>query len=127
MTNIKTSIRVLVVDCNVDAAEILGILLGAYGFETKVECGKAAALRAAELFRPHALLIDLGSNNMDTYEMAAAIRVNPKFHDVFLITISDSNSLKPILKNDHVRIDVQLTKPAAYRMLIDTLNHHFDT
>ena len=126
MTDTKTAIRVLVVDCNVDAAEILGVLLEAHGFETKVAYGKAAALGAAELFLPHAVLIDLGSKNMDTYEMAAAFRGNSQLRNVFLLTISESNLQKPLLKND-VRIDAHLSKPAAYRMIVDTLNHHFAT
>jgi CheY-like chemotaxis protein len=124
MTNTKTQIRVLDVDCNVDAAELIGILLETNGFEARVECDKVAALGTAELFLPHAVLIDLGSKNMDTYEMAAAFRRNPRFQDLFLLTISESNLPMPLLKSDF-RIDAQLTKPAAYRILLDTLIHHF--
>lgn len=124
MPDVTPPIRVLVVDCNVDAAEILCILLEGHGFETKVECQKVAVLRAAESFLPHAVLIDLGNNNMDTYEVAAALRGSPQIQDIFLVTISESNLLTPLLKND-VQIDARLTKPGAYRMLIDTLERHF--
>lgn len=124
MNDVKTPTRVLVVDCNVDAAEILGILLGAYGFESRVVCSKTAALEVVQSFRPHAVVIDLGQDTMDTFEMAAALRNIPQLEGVYLITILEGN-LPMALQDAALKIDVRLTKPTAYRMLIDTLKGQF--
>ena len=117
-------IRVLVVDYNVDAAEILGILLSGNGFVAKVECDKASVSRTAQSFLPRAVIIDLGSDSMDTYEVAIAIRMIPELETVYLITLSKGRLPTP-LRQDDVRIDAPLTKPSGYRVLIGILERRF--
>lgn len=78
MPNPFVPIRVLVVDCNAPAAEILAILLGAHGFEAKAECGKEDALATARTFSRDAVLVDLGRDNYDTFELDAALRSIPE-------------------------------------------------
>jgi CheY-like chemotaxis protein len=116
--------RVLVVDCNVDAAELLGILLRGHGFEVQVECDKAAALATAETFLPDSVIIDLGKDNMDTYELAAALRDIPTLQNAYLITLSAAGLPKPYQAAEF-KIDMHLAKPSGYRMLIDVLKRHF--
>ena len=123
MPDLYLQIRVLVVDCNRDAAEILGILLQAHGFSTQVECGKAEALKVAQTFRPDAVLIDLGYHTLETYELAAALRSNPDLPDVFLVTLADYLPT-PFVAPDF-RIDLRLTKPTGYRTLVEALQRHF--
>lgn len=124
MNDENSPVRVLIADCNVDAAEILGILLGGHGFRVKIECDKVAVLRTAQYYCPHAVLIDLGQDSMDTFEVAVALRSLPELGSTFLVTLSHGELPTPLLQND-VRIDVRLTKPAGYKILIDILKCQF--
>jgi PAS domain S-box-containing protein len=66
----RTAGRVLVVDDNRDAADLLCELLRAIGFETRAAYDGPAALVEAARFEPHVALIDIGLPVMDGYEVA---------------------------------------------------------
>ena len=67
--------RVLVVDDNEDAAEMLSEALTARGYETRVAHDAPAALRLAEGSRPDIAFLDIGLPVMDGYELADALRM----------------------------------------------------
>ena len=116
--------RVLVIDCNTDAAEILGILLRGHGYDVQVKCDKMAALATAKKFLPDCVVIDLGEDSMDTYELAAAMRKIPTLQNTYLITLSAAG-LPKSYEAPEFRIDMHLIKPSGYRTLIDVLKRHF--
>jgi PAS domain S-box-containing protein len=66
--------RVLIVDDNVDVAELMADVLRDQGHEVAVAHDGAAALRLAETFRPEAALVDIGLPVMDGYELAVNLR-----------------------------------------------------
>jgi CheY-like chemotaxis protein len=66
--------RVLLVDDNVDAAELLGRWLAEMGHEVKVLHDPAQALQAAAGFAPEVALLDIGLPVIDGYELAQRLR-----------------------------------------------------
>jgi CheY-like chemotaxis protein len=66
--------RVLVVDDNVDAAELLADLVRAAGHEVELAHDGPQALRALDTFRPDVGILDIGLPVMDGYELAARLR-----------------------------------------------------
>jgi PAS domain S-box-containing protein len=66
--------RVLVVDDNVDAAELLAELLRASGYTASIAHDGPVALELARSFRPEIVLIDIGLPVMDGYELARRLR-----------------------------------------------------
>lgn len=68
------SARVLVVDDNVDAAELLAETATALGHEAAVAHDGASALEVAATFRPDVVLLDLGLPVMNGYEVADRLR-----------------------------------------------------
>jgi len=62
---------VLVVDDNVDAADSLGQLLTAWGYEVIVAHDGPAALAALQDLLPDIALLDIGMPCMDGYELAS--------------------------------------------------------
>jgi CheY-like chemotaxis protein len=66
--------RVLVVDDNEDAAELLREILCSLGHSVEVAYDGATALKLAESFRPDVALLDIGMPVMDGYELAARLR-----------------------------------------------------
>jgi CheY-like chemotaxis protein len=66
--------RLLIVDDNVDAAEMLSVLLESAGHQTMVAHDGPEALEMLVRFRPEVAILDLGLPVMDGYELAQRIR-----------------------------------------------------
>jgi PAS domain S-box-containing protein len=66
--------RLLLVDDNVDAAEMLSVLLECAGHETVIAHDGPEALEMLARFRPQVAILDLGLPVMDGYELAQRIR-----------------------------------------------------
>ncbi|MFZ5481808.1 MAG: GAF domain-containing protein [Myxococcota bacterium] len=66
--------RVLLVDDNRDAADMLAELLRGLGHEVEVEYDGASALAAAARFRPEVALLDIGLPVMDGYALARRLQ-----------------------------------------------------
>ena len=66
--------RILVVDDNEDAAEMLAAVLEHLGYQIAVAHDGPAALRVAAGFAPDVALLDLGLPVMDGYELARRLR-----------------------------------------------------
>ncbi|HEX3482160.1 MAG TPA: response regulator [Kofleriaceae bacterium] len=80
--------RVLIVDDNADAAEMLAALLQTLGYDTAVAVDGAAALDAARDFAPHIALLDIGLPIMDGYEVARRLRQLETCRHTLLIAVS---------------------------------------
>lgn len=69
--------RVLVVDDNPDAAELVGEVMSMQGHVVALAHGGKEALAAAEKFLPDVVFLDIGMPSMDGYEVASEMRRNP--------------------------------------------------
>jgi len=83
-----SSLRVLVADDNRDAAETCAMLLQLSGHEVQVVHSGRAALEAAERFRPHVALLDIGMPELSGYDIASRIRAAPWGAQVTLIAVT---------------------------------------
>jgi len=66
--------RVLIVDDNEDAAQLLGDLARMSGHEISIAHDPAAAIRAVTEFAPDVAVLDIGLPGMDGYQLAAQVR-----------------------------------------------------
>jgi PAS domain S-box-containing protein len=85
---VQRPFRVLVVDDNVDAAEMLAEWLGAVGHGVRVAGDGPTALELAAEFRPHVALLDIGLPVMDGYEVARRLRDLPGGANIRLIALT---------------------------------------
>lgn len=69
--------RVLVVDDNIDAADLLSEALEGLGYETCTAYDGPSALEVAATFDPDIALLDIGLPAMDGYELARRLRGSP--------------------------------------------------
>ncbi len=67
-------LRVLIVDDNVDAAEMLGEILARWGHAIEVATDGPDALDKARSFQPQLVLLDIGLPGMDGYEVASELQ-----------------------------------------------------
>jgi signal transduction histidine kinase/CheY-like chemotaxis protein len=72
--DVARTVRVLVVDDNEDAADMLVDALSSKGYPTRHAHDGPAAIRVCQEFKPHVALLDIGLPVMDGYELAHRLR-----------------------------------------------------
>jgi CheY-like chemotaxis protein len=80
--------RVLLVDDNRDVVRAFARLVRALGHDVEVTFSGDEALVAAERFRPHVVLMDIGLPGLDGCQTATAMRSTPWGGAVTLIALS---------------------------------------
>ncbi|MDB5823296.1 MAG: hypothetical protein JWR21_2000 [Herminiimonas sp.] len=82
------SLRLMVVDDNVDAAYMLTMVLEAVGHQVSIEHSSHRALERARVERPDAFLLDIGLPDMDGNELARRLRHQDETADATLIAVT---------------------------------------
>ena len=113
--------RVLVVDDNADGAATLSMLLELSGYEVKTAGDGLSALSAADDFRPHAILLDIGLPVLDGYEVAKRIRANQSFEKIVLIALTGYGQPSDRERSQEAGFDHYFVKPTDPRVLCDVL------
>lgn len=116
--------RLLVVDDNRDAAESMSMLLEMWGHEVAYAYDGPSALRTAQQWQPHAVLLDLSLPGMDGYEVAERLRRLPQARNAVLIAITGYGQEDDRQRSRRAGIDHHLVKPVppdALRNLIASL------
>ena len=103
--------RILVVDDNVDAAEMLADSLQALGFDVRAVHDAASALSLAPGFGPHLAILDIGLPVIDGYELAERLRQIPELMRLPCVALTGYGQ-----RHDHDRsraagFDAHLVKP----------------
>ena len=104
-------LRVLVVDDNVDAAQVLAMYVGAAGHTVAVEHDPFAALARAEAFAPDACLLDIGLPGMDGHELARRLRALPATAQALLVAITGYGQAQDREASSDAGFDHHLVKP----------------
>jgi CheY-like chemotaxis protein len=108
------SLRVLVVDDNVDSAETVGFVLRRLGHQTRTEYDGAAAVAAADAFRPDLILLDIGLPGMSGHEVAREIRQTPWGGTTTIIAVSGWGEESDRKQSREAGFDHHVTKPLDY-------------
>lgn len=83
-----SSLKIMVVDDNVDAAETLCMLLEMLGHEVMTEHNPRTALEHAKVEKPNVCLLDIGLPGMDGNELARHLRAMPETANATIIAIT---------------------------------------
>ena len=84
----QKALRVMIVDDNVDAAQMLAMFLEASGHEVQVEYGARRALDQVRIKSPDVFLLDIGLPDIDGNELAQRLRSQPETASAMLIAIT---------------------------------------
>jgi PAS domain S-box-containing protein len=114
-------LRILVVDDNHDAAEVLVMLLESMGLHVEAVNSGAAALATIPDYRPNVILMDIGMPGMDGNEVARRIREQPQFDDIKLIALTGWGQEKDRQLSRESGFDYHLTKPVNFKVLKDLI------
>jgi len=109
--------RILVVDDNEDAAEMLGTLLKMDGHEVFIAHRGAAAVELAGTSRPEFALIDIEMPGMNGFEVARRIRQIPSLAAVVLAALSGYSQEEDTRRSREAGFNHHLVKPADMDVL----------
>jgi signal transduction histidine kinase/ActR/RegA family two-component response regulator len=113
--------RVLLVDDNVDAAVSLAEVLRSAGYEVRAVYDGAEALAAVEHFTPDIALLDIGLPGMNGYELAAALRADPRLKGLLLIALTGYGREPDRARALAATFDQHFVKPVAMEALLDAM------
>jgi len=109
--------RVLVVDDNVDAAEMLKELLVKVGYDVSLAHDGLAALEIAETFRPQIGVLDLGLPVMDGFELARSLQMRTHLGAPKLIALTGYGQSEDRAKTAEAGFAAHLVKPVNFETL----------
>ena len=106
------SLRVLVVDDNVDAAESLAMIIEMGGHTTRVANDGQQALQVAGEFSPEVVFLDIGMPGKNGYEVARELRKTANGRQPVLVALTGWGADSDRLRSREAGFDHHLTKPA---------------
>ncbi|MFC0250307.1 hybrid sensor histidine kinase/response regulator [Massilia consociata] len=113
--------RVLVVDDNVDAAELMGMMLRSAGHRVHIEHHAQRAIDAAEETRFDACILDIGLPGMDGNELARRLRALPATRGALLVAVTGYGRQQDRDASRAAGFDHHLVKPVDIAQLLALL------
>jgi PAS domain S-box-containing protein len=108
----KKGRRVLLVDDNVDAMEMMAFLLAEMGYEAYSTADAANIVELALARRPDVIVLDIGLPNVDGYEVARMLKRHPELQSIRLVAHTGYGSPEDRRKAQEAGFDAHLVKPA---------------
>ncbi|MGY4517382.1 PAS domain-containing protein [Lysobacter sp. HA18] len=115
----QLSLRVLVVDDNVDVGNSLAQTLGMAGAEVQVEDNGTSGVEAYDRFRPDVAIVDIGMPQVTGYDVAAMLR--SKGATIPLVALTGWGQTTDRERALAAGFDHHLVKPVAIPLLIRLL------
>ena len=115
------SLRVLVVEDNVDAAETMKMLLELCGHVVRTVHDGLAALEAALEYQPQVVLLDIGLPGLNGFEVAKRLRQQPSLGKIVLVAMTGYGELSARQRSEETGFDYHLVKPADFEKLQEIL------
>ena len=113
--------RVLIVDDNMDAADMLVLMLQMFGHDARAAYSGQAALAQAVECRPDIVLLDIGLPDINGYEVARRLRQQPQTKDVKLIALTGYGQDSDRERSQTAGFNHHLVKPVQPQRLQDLL------
>ncbi len=114
--------RVLVVDDNVDAADLLVVALTASGYDCLVANDPHAAIRLACDRLPDIALLDIGMPEMDGYELAGHLQRQASLAGLLIVALTGYGQLSDRERSRAAGFAAHLVKPIELSLLLATFD-----
>jgi signal transduction histidine kinase/ActR/RegA family two-component response regulator len=106
-------LRVLIVEDNPDAAEMLELAVSTLGHHTAVAHDGATAVALASDLMPDVIFLDIGLPVMNGYAVARALRQKPEFAHVHIAAVTGWGQDEDRRKSREAGFDSHFTKPLS--------------
>lgn len=113
--------KVLVVDDNADAVDMLALLLKTLGHDVCVAYNSFDALVLAEQTSPAVLFVDIGLPDIDGYELAGRLRAMPATAHSLLIAVTGYGQSQDKERALQAGFDHHLVKPVQLSQVVELL------
>jgi CheY-like chemotaxis protein/two-component sensor histidine kinase len=114
-------LRILIVDDNVDAADMMAMLLESAGHEVAVEHGPGEALVRARAQRSQVCLVDIGLPGMDGYAVVRRLREQAETAGAMLVAVPGYGQEEDRRRSREAGFDHHLVKPVDQQALYEIL------
>ena len=112
------SLRVLIVDDNVDSARMMKILLAHEGYDVDMAFDGPEAIEAARDFRPDAVLMDLTLPHMSGSDVASKLKGFPELRGCIVVAVSGHDA---DMVESPSPFEYHFKKPVDYEALMKLL------
>jgi PAS domain S-box-containing protein len=116
-----SSLSIMIVDDNVDAAESLAVLLEAKGHKVDVQSHPLDAISAARQDPPRIFILDIGLPEMDGYELARRLRADPATRGALFVALTGYGQAHDRILSRSVGFDHHFVKPMDTEKLSELL------
>jgi PAS domain S-box-containing protein len=113
--------RVLIVDDNTDAAEMLAEALSDLGHETRIAHDGPSGLGIVESFVPDIAFLDIGLPAMDGYELARRMRSQVDKPELRLVALTGYGQDSDRKRSAEAGFDHHMVKPIDVRAVVSTI------
>jgi PAS domain S-box-containing protein len=118
---IGQSLRVLVVDDNVDTVTTLSMLVQESGHEVRRAYDGSAVLEAALDYRPNVVLLDIGLPGLNGFEVAKQLRQQPALQNTVLVAMTGYGQQSDRQHSREAGFDHHLVKPGDFGKVLQIL------
>jgi CheY-like chemotaxis protein len=123
MTVVKAA-RALVVDDNIDAAFILGLVLEQHGFAVAIEHDSLGALTRTLAEQFDIFVLDIGLPDVDGHELARQLLTRPECKKSLFVALTGYGTQEDKQKSRAAGFHHHFVKPANLPALLDVLTSH---
>ena len=114
-------LRILVVDDNRDAADLIADFLEIHGHQAKPAYGGEEAIQLAPEFAPDVVLLDLGMPGMDGFAVATEFKRHPKLNRTLVVALTAWGDPATRDRARDAGCDQHLVKPASFDAILNVL------
>jgi PAS domain S-box-containing protein len=115
---IATSLRVLIVDDNVDTVTTLALLARESGCDVRTAYDGSTVLETALDYRPDVVLLDIGLPGLNGFEVAKQLRQQPALRDAVLVAMTGYGGLSDRKRSQDAGFDHHLVKPGDFAKVL---------
>jgi signal transduction histidine kinase len=111
--------RVLIADDNIDALDSLAMTFELAGYKVRTAPDGMQAVKEAQAWQPHIILLDIGMPLLDGYEVARRIRAEPWGAEPILVAISGWSQPQDRERALAAGFDAHFAKPVSFETLLE--------
>lgn len=115
------SLRVMVVDDNVDTVTTLALLVKQSGHDVRMAYDGPSVLETALDYRPNVVLLDIGLPGLNGFEVAKQLRRQPALQKVVLVAMTGYGRESDRQRSKEAGFDHHLVKPGDFGKVLEIL------